>query len=315
MTTGTRVLDQAEGTDWVLYHGDSAEVLKGVPDGSVHLAVFSPPFANVYSYSPSPRDMGNVRGEEEFFAHYRFVTDELRRVMMPGRVVAVHCYDIQRYGATSGVRHRYDFPGDLIRHYEAAGLAHVGRITIDKNPQAQAIRNHPQELLFATLRRDAAKCGVGQADYVLIFRTPGENPVPVEAPIDEETWIAWARPVWGDIREMDILPFAGSKDDDDERHLAPLQIPVIDRCVRLWSNPRETVLSPFAGIGSEGVATLRAGRRFVGIELKESYFRVACRFLRGGEAYGAGRDLFSYVANHTGTAVSQQDTIAAGDDA
>lgn len=290
------IIGQVEGQGWTLIHGDSAEVVPALPERSVHLAVFSPPFANVYSYSPSERDMGNVRNVKEFFEHYHFLTEGLRRVMVPGRVVAVHCYDIQRYGTTHGVRHRYDFPGDLIRHYEAHGFAHIGRITINKNPQTQAIRNHPQELLFATLRRDAAKSGVGQSDYVLIFRTPGENPIPVREPIDEETWIRWAQPVWNDINETDILPFAGSKDNDDERHIAPLQLGVTERCVRLWTNPGEVVLDPFNGIGSAGVATLRAGRKYLGVELKESYFRVAQRFLREAESSGPARDLFSFAA-------------------
>lgn len=291
-----RVIDQAEGEGWILYQGDSAEVLRGLPDGSVHLSVFSPPFSSVYSYSPSERDLGNVRSDAEFFEHFGFVTAELRRVLVPGRVIAMHSYEIQRYGTLHGYRHRYDFPGDLIRHMESQGFAFVARITIDKNPQTQAIRNHPQELLFATLRRDAAKNAPAQADYLLIFRAPGENPIPITAPIDEETWIEWARPVWTDIRETDTLPFAGSKDNDDERHLCPLQLPVIERCVRLWSNPGEVVLDPFAGIGSTPVGALRHGRRAVGIELKRSYFEVAQRFVREAETVKVQPSLFQFGA-------------------
>ncbi len=198
----------------------------------------------------------------------------------------MHTYEIQLYGSKDGRRARYDFPGDCIRHMESVGFNYIARITVDKNPQTAAIRNHPQELLFAQLRRDASKIAPAQADYLLIFRAPGTNPVPIMAPVDENTWIAWAAPVWKDLREMDILPAAGSKDNDDERHLAPLQLSVYERCYRLWSNPGETVLDPFSGIGSGGVVALRTGRKFVGIELKESYFNAATRFLRNEQLQG-----------------------------
>lgn len=290
------VLDQASGDGWTLFNGDCCEVLKGIPDRSVHLVCTSPPFVNVYTYSPSEHDMGNVSGPEEFFQHLSYLTAELRRVMIPGRIVAAHVYEIQRYANDAGVRSRYDFPGDLIRHMESFGFAFVCRITIDKDPQAAAIRNHPQELLFATLRRDASKSAPAQADYVLVFRAPGENPSPVTHPIDENTWIRWARPVWADVRSTDVLPDAGSRDDDDERHLAPLQLSVIERCVKLWTNPGETVLDPFAGIGSVPVVALRSGRRALGVELKPSYFRVARRFLEQEQMQGQ-LGLFAEVAS------------------
>lgn len=289
------VLDQEHGMNWVSYLGDSAEVLKALPDASVHLSIFSPPFEGLYTYSPSERDLGNVRNAAEFFEHFAFITRELLRVMVPGRNVIMHAAEIQRYGNTSDFRHRYDFPGDCIRHMEQIGFPHIGRITIDKNPQAAAIRNHPQELLFATLRRDAAKLAVAQADYLLIFRVPGVNPIPITSPIDEETWIQWAHPVWTDIRETDILPVANAKGDDDERHLCALQLPVIERCVRLWSNVDETVLSPFGGIGSEGVGAIRHGRRAVLCELKEAYWRVGCKNLADAERTGQSRDLFALM--------------------
>lgn len=316
-------MDQAEGDGWVLFNGDSAEVLRGIPDRSVALSVFSPPFSSLYTYTPSVRDLGNVRSRGEFFEHHAFIRDELARAMMPGRIVAAHTAELQEYGTRDGRRGRYDFPGEYVRHMKAGGFTYCGRITIDKNPQTQAIRNHPQELLFATLRKDASKCVPALADYLLVFRAPGENAAPIPHPIDEDAWISWARPVWPyeapsdtdlallaswldldpiwrDIREMDILPAAGSKENDDERHLCPLQLPVIERCVRLWSNPGETVLSPYAGIGSEGVAALRCGRRFVGCELKPSYFKVATRFLREAEAAMATPDLFSYADEAAG---------------
>lgn len=311
-----RVMEEARGENWTLYNGDSAEVLRGIPDRSIGHAVFSPPFSSLYTYTPSARDLGNVRSREEFFEHHAYIRDELARVMMPGRIVAAHTAELQKYGTRDGRRGRYDFPGDYIRHMEAGGLTYCGRVSIDKNPQTQAIRNHPQELLFATLRKDASKCVPALADYLLVFRAPGENVVPIPHPIDEERWIAWAHPVWPyeapadtdaamlaswldldpiwrDIREMDILPAAGSKENDDERHLCPLQLPVIKRCVTLWSNPGETVLSPYAGIGSEGVGAVECGRRFAGCELKPSYFKVAVRFLQDAERRARTPDLFS----------------------
>lgn len=307
--------DVAHGEKWTLFLGDNCDVLKEIPDHTVHLAHFSPPFALVYSYSPSERDMGNCRTNEEFFEHHAFFRNELLRVMVPGRVVAVHIYEIQEYTTKSGSRGRYDFPGDYIRHMEAGGFRWIGRITIGKNPQTQAIRNHPQELLFAQLNRDASKLCVAQADYVLIFRAPGENPVPIHPDVDEDEWIKLASPVWDDqygngIREMDILPDAGSKENDDERHLCALQLPVIARVVRLWSNPGETVLDPFAGIGSVPYQSVLLGRHGLGIELKRSYWEVACRFLAQAESKTKQRDLFSVLAEQE----EQEAALLAGEE-
>lgn len=291
-----RVMDEATGEGWQLFNGDSAEVLKGLPDQSIHLSVFSPPFSSLYTYTPSERDIGNVATHEEFFEHFGYVSRELLRIMVPGRTVAVHTYDLQLFEGTHGRRARYDFPGDVIRHMEGIGFNFMARITIDKNPQVAAIRNHPVELLFATLRKDASKCAPAQADYLLLFHAPGDNPVPVPQPCTEEEWIQWAAPVWKDIRETDVLSLTGSRDNDDERHLCPLQLPVIERCVRLWTNPGETVLDPFSGIGSTGYEALRHGRRYVGIELKPSYFKVAARFLREAEQLKPQRSMFDFEA-------------------
>ena len=297
------IRDEAHGDSWSLFNGDSCDVLPLLPDHSVHLAVYSPPFSSLYTYTPSERDLGNVHTREEFFAHHAFIARELLRIMVPGRVVAVHTYEIQEYGTShiTGRRGRYDFPGDYLRHMEAAGFRWKGRITIDKNAQTQAIRNNPQELLFAQLKRDGAKLCVAQADYVLVFEAPGDNPVPIHPDVDEDTWIRWARPVWSDetgtgsgIREMDILPNAGAKENDDERHLCPLQLPVIERCVRLWSNPGETILDPFAGIGSTPYQAVLLGRRGVGIELKPSYWKCAVAFCQEAEQQTKQPDLFSF---------------------
>lgn len=296
------IRDEMHGEGWSLFNGDSVEVLPMLPAASVHLAVYSPPFSSLYSYSPSDRDLGNVRSPEEFFAHHEWIARELLRVMVPGRVVACHTQEIQLYETRDGRRAKYDFPGAYLRHMESVGFSYQGRITVNKNPQTSAIRNHPVELLFATLRRDASKLVVAPADYLLIFRAPGENPIPIVNPVDEETWIKWAAPVWTaengtGIYETATLPDAGSKENDDERHLCPLQLPLIERCVRLWSNPGETVLDPFSGIGSTVYQAVLLGRCSVGIELKASYHKVAARFCADAEVRAKQRDLFSVLSD------------------
>lgn len=298
-----RIMDQAQGDGWALFNGDSAEVLPGLPDHSIDLSVFSPPFSSTYTYSPSDRDLGNVPNDEVFWQQFSYVTRELLRLMRPGRIIAVHVADLPAYEIKHGFSGRRDFSGDTIRHFTKAGFHYHSRITIDKNPQAQAIRTHSKGLLFAQLERDSAAMWQAWADYLLLFRAPGKNDKAVPANITQNEWIDYARPVWaigdpaGDglidpdaqdwlypvwygIRETDVLGVREARENDDERHLCPLQLPVIERAVRLWSAPGETVLSPFAGIGSEGVGALRHGRRFVGVELKPAYFRVACRNLQ-----------------------------------
>lgn len=295
MVTTRKVLNQAQGEGWMLYNDDSAEVLKGLPDSSVHFSVFSPPFSSTYTYSASERDLGNVRSHEEFFEHFGFITKELLRVMIPGRLVAIHCANLPTYQNTHGASGRYDFRGDVIRHFIEYGFIYHSEITIDKNPQSQAIRNHSKGLLFVQLQRDAAAMWQAWADYIVIMRVPGINPIPVEQNISHETWIEWAAPVWKGIRETDVLPVLEARDEEDERHLCPLQLPVIERCIKLWSNKNEVVLSPFAGVGSEGVVALREGRRFIGIELKPSYFNVAVANLQEAEMVAKGGTLFSWA--------------------
>lgn len=301
------IMDEAHGKNWSLFNGDSAEVLPQLPDHSVHLSVFSPPFSSTYTYSPSDRDLGNVANDDIFWAQFAWISAELLRIMVPGRLVAVHVANLPTYAIRDGASGRKDFRGDTIRHFVEAGFVYHSEVTIDKNPQAQAIRTHSKGLLFVQLKRDSAAMWQAWADYVVVFRAPGVNPAPFTGELSQEEWIESARPVWpvglpeGDglssveeeswiyptwygIRETDVLSNHGARESDDERHLCPLQLPVIDRCVRLWSAPGETVLSPFAGIGSEGVGALRRGRRFVGVELKPSYFKVAADNLNRAEA-------------------------------
>lgn len=297
------VMDEAHGDNWSLYNGDSCEVLPELPSHSIDLSVFSPPFSSTYTYSPSDRDLGNVRSDAEFWEHFRWVSCELLRVMRPGRLVAVHVANLPTYEIRDGASGRKDFRGDTIRHFIEQGFVYHSEICIDKNPQAQAIRTHSKGLLFIQLNRDAAFMWQAWADYVCVFRAPGKNEIPVITDLTQEDWIKFARPVWHDIRETDVLSAHQARDNDDERHLCPLQLPVIERCVRLWAGKGETVLSPFAGIGSEGVGALRHSRRFVGIELKPSYFRVAVDNLRAAEYQSTLPSLFDEelrTATHRG---------------
>jgi DNA modification methylase len=289
------VEDQAEGDGWVMYCGDSVDVLKGLPDDSVGLSVFSPPFVAMYVYTDSAHDLGNSTDLARFFDHYSFVAAELLRVMMPGRTVAVHLAQAQtrkREGQEIGL---LDFRGSMIRCMQEMGFTYYGEVCIDKDPQVKAIRTKDRGLLFKTLAKDSANMRMAQADYLLQFRKPGENPQPIAAGISErygnedgwitpEEWIEWAAPVWyragpdypGGIRETDVLNVSAARDERDERHLCPLQLGVIERAIKLWSAPGDLILSPFAGVGSEGYVAVGLGRRFCGIELKRSYFETAC---------------------------------------
>lgn len=299
--TDLQVMDEAHGDGWALYNGDSAEVLPELPAHSVDLAVFSPPFSSTYTYSPSDRDLGNVGSDDEFFEQFGYITRELLRLLKPGRLAAVHVANLPAYANTHGYSGRRDFRGDVIRHFQAEGFLYHSEITIDKNPQAQAIRTHSRGLLFAQLARDQAWMWQAWADYIVVMRAPGTNEEPVHGDVTHEEWIDWARPVWDDIRETDVLDVGGARESDDERHLCPLQLPVIERCVRLWSAPGETVLSPCAGIGSEGYEAVRLGRRFLGVELKPAYYRVAARNLAKAERARDAATLFDAAEPSTST--------------
>lgn len=279
----TYVTDQESGTNWTLLLGDSCERLTELADDSVDLSVYSPPFASLFTYSPTPRDLGNSASRQEFFAHYAFIIRENLRVTKPGRLCCVHVQQLTMTKSTHGEVGLTDFRGDVIRAYISAGWIFNGEVTVDKDPQAQAIRTKAQALMFATKNRDSSKTRPALADYLLLFRKPGENAVPIKTDVTNDEWIAWARPVWLDVRETNTLNARVARDDADERHICPLQLDFIERCVRLWSNPGETVLSPFAGIGSEVYTAVKYGRRGIGIELKPSYWRTAVNNLRALE--------------------------------
>lgn len=291
----TMVIDQAHGDGWSLYNGDSAEVLPGLPAHSIDMAVFSPPFSLLYTYSATDRDLGNSATDDQFWQHFGFISAELIRVMKPGRNVCVHVAQIPSQKARDGVIGLKDFRGDTIRHFQAAGFTYHGEVCIDKDPQAQAIRTKSKGLLFTQMRKDSVWSRPALADYILIFRAPGENAVPIHPDITNDQWIEWARPIWYGIRETDTLNAAEGREAEDERHICPLQLGTIERCVRLWSNAGETVLSPFAGIGSEGFVSVKQGRRFVGVELKPSYWRAGARNLRRAEAEAKPLDMFAML--------------------
>ena len=297
------VTDDAHGDRWHLMLGDSCERLAEIPDDSIGLSVCSPPFASLYTYSPSLRDLGNCQSRGEFLEHYGFIIREQLRVTMPGRVACVHVQQVTTRKNTEGFIGLTDFRGEVIRAFQDAGWIYFGEVTIWKNPQAQATRTKAHSLMFVTKNRDSAGIRPALADYLLIFRKPGDNavPIPHEAARGEVTnddWIEWASPIWYDqgdggdlggdhlgpvwttIRETDTLNERVAREDADERHLCPLQLDFIERCVRLWSNPGEMVLTPFAGIGSELWVAVKHGRRAVGVELKASYWRTAVDNLR-----------------------------------
>lgn len=299
------VKHQVVTDEYAIYNGDCIEVMSQLPDASVHLTVYSPPFAGLYQYSSDERDMSNCISHDEFFDHYGFCIDQIARVTMPGRISAVHCMDIPL--SNSGCDAMFDLPGRIIREHEARGFAYGGRRVIWKEPLMVRNRTMMKSLHHKTLCEDSTRCSIANADYLLMFRRKGENPVPVvhevgmmyyagerQPPADllghrgmkgdqkqnqfsQYIWRQYASSVWDDIRIDRVLPFRSARDGEDEKHVHPLQLDVIDRAVAMWSNPGETVLTPFMGVGSEVFGAVSLGRRGIGIELKESYFRQAVK--------------------------------------
>ena len=299
------------GENWTMMLGDACERLGEIATDSVDLSVQSPPFAGLFIYSPSPRDLGNSASTGEFMQHYSFVIREQLRVTRPGRWACVHVQNTTTTKATNGHMGVVDFRGDVIREFVKAGWIFGGEVTVFKDPQAQAIRTKAHALMFVTKNRDSAGSRPALADYLLLFRKPGDNAVPIKTDVTNDEWIEWAGPIWRDhhdggwlaedgficpvwfgIRESDTLNVKVARVDADERHITPLQLAFVDRCVRLWSNPGELVLSPFAGIGSELYQAVKRGRRATGVELKPSYFHTAVENLRRLESEMAAPTLF-----------------------
>lgn len=273
--TDAYVTDEAAGENWRLLLGDSCERLAELPDESVDLSVYSPPFASLFTYSPSLRDLGNSASRAEFIEHYGYIIRENLRLTKPGRLACIHVQQLTTTKATHGYTGLTDFRGDVIRAYIDNGWHFHGEVTVNKDPQAQAIRTKAHALTFATKNRDSAGTRPALADYLLLFRKPGDNAVPIKNDVSNDEWIEWAQPVWWDIKETNTLNVRVAREDADERHICPLQLDFIERCVRLWSNPGEVVLSPFAGIGSEVYIARKLGRYGLGVELKPSYWRTA----------------------------------------
>jgi DNA modification methylase len=294
----TAIEERATGEGWELILGDSVQVTSDLESDSIGLSVFSPPFSNLYIYSDREEDLGNSADDVEFFEHFAYLIRELYRVTIPGRIAAVHCKDLPMYAGRDGAAGLRDFPGHTIAAFEAAGWTYHSRVTIWKDPVIEMQRTKNHGLLYKQLRKDSSASRQGMADYVLAFRKweegLGDDPVTHthdEFPLDQ--WQAWASPVWDDIHQTRILRYTEGKTSDDERHICPLQLEVIERCLKLWSNPGDLVLSPFAGIGSEGYEALRWGRRFLGIELKRSYYELAQKNLRSAVESNQQEDLFA----------------------
>ena len=284
-------LDHAEGPNWSLYHGDCVELMRQMPKNSVDLSVFSPPFSSLYIYSDSERDMGNVGGDEDFQESYYHACKALWDVTKPGRNCAIHVKDLVQYSNASeiGARGIRDFSGDCIRTHQAAGWIYHSRIVIWRDPVKEMQKTKNDRLLYKNFRTDAARSGIGLPEYILVFRKwsdgMDETPNVTHDPnvYDLPTWQQWASPVWMDTRETNVLNVKSAKDEQAERHLCPMPLDLTNRCIQMWSNPGDVVLSPFAGIGSEGFEALKLGRKFIGCELKDSYFQTAAKNLRDAE--------------------------------
>jgi DNA modification methylase len=287
-------IDQVATDRYTAIHGDCVDALRGLPDHCIGYSIFSPPFASLYTYSNSPRDMGNVRDDAEFFAHLDFLIAELRRVMKPGRNVSFHCMDMPASKERDGHIGLKDFPGDLIRAFQRHGFIFHAKATIWKDPVTAMTRTKALGLLHKSIRERSEMTRMGIPDYLITMRAPGEAEEHVTHTAEEfpvEVWQKVASPVWMDINPSDTLQYMSAREHDDERHICPLQLGVIRRGVMLWTNPNDIVLSPFMGIGSEGYVALEMSRRFVGVELKASYFKQAAANLALVQAKSA--DLFA----------------------
>ena len=282
------VIDQAIGENYALYNGDSCEVLKGIPESSIHYEIFSPPFASLYTYSNSERDLGNCRTTTEFYEQFKYIVSELYRVLMPGRLVSFHCMDLPLSKERDGIIGIRDFRGEMIRLFEDAGFVLHSQVCIWKDPVTAMQRTKALGLLHKQIKKDSCMSRQGIPDYLVTMRKPGENPERVthtneSFPVD--VWQRYASPVWMNINPSDTLQASSAKEDKDERHICPLQLGVIRRGINLWTNPGDTVLTPFLGIGSEAVVALQQGRKAIGIELKSSYYKQAVRNCEGTQAY------------------------------
>ena len=303
------VIDQEITENYSIYHADTVEVARALPENSVHFSVFSPPFETLYTYSNSDRDMGNSKSSDEFWTHYRFLIAEQFRVMKPGRLIAIHCMNLPTSKANHGYIGIRDFRGELIRAYSDAGFYYHSEVCIWKDPVVAMQRTKALGLLHKQLKKDSAMSRQGIPDYLVVMRKPGANEEPVTGALDHfvgedipanfkpveyddgrrawvpgndeatpiDIWQRYASPIWMDINQTNTLQYQTARDSDDERHICPLQLDVIERAIQLWTNPGDVVWSPFMGIASEGYVAIQQGRKFIGAELKASYFQLARR--------------------------------------
>lgn len=325
----TKVKDQASGKNWTIWNGDCVEVARGLPDASVGMTVYSPPFESLYTFSDDPRDMSNCRDKETFWTHYKFLIGEVLRATKPGRLCAVHCMQLPTSKMRDGFIGIRDFRGEIVRAHQDAGWYFHSEVMIRKDPVAAMQRSKSIGLLHKQVVKDSTISRMALADYVVVFRKPGENPEPVSGPFDayygSETtpdgalrsdsafrgtshdlpgspwysvavWQRYAESVWLDIAQGDVLSRKDARDEPDEAHISPLQLTVIRRCIDLWSNPGDVIFSPFTGIGSELYVALQMGRKAIGSELKPSYFKQAVKNLTDIETSGRAGDLFDVSA-------------------
>lgn len=332
------VHDQCLTENYALYNGDCLEVMPTLPDGAIGFSIYSPPFGGLYNYSSSERDLSNCRDYNEFFEHYAFVVEEIRRLTMPGRLTAVHCMDVP--SGNSGLDYLMDFPGDIIRLHAKHGFRYVARYHVWKEPLAVRNRTMTKALAHKGIVDDSSRCTVASADYLLVFRRDGKNPEPIahpnglmeyagerEIPRDLYVYRGWqgnqiqnryshwiwrqyASAFWDDIRINRVLPFKQARDEEDERHVHPLQLDVIDRALVLWSNPGDSVLTPFMGVGSEVYAAVRQGRRGIGVELKPSYYRQAVANCSEALSHVSSQESIDFAAPEPGIYAEWSETEA-----
>lgn len=299
------VLNQSSGENWMLYNGDSCELMTAIPSNSIHYSVFSPPFSSLYTYSNSDRDLGNSRNDAEFFEQFNFIIRELYRILIPGRVVSIHCMNLPTSKERDGYIGIKDFRGDIIREFQKSGFIYHSEVCIWKDPVTAMQRTKALGLLHKQLKKDSCMSRQGIPDYVVTMRKPGENPERVthtneSYPVSKwqtvasPIWNEYASPVWWDINPSDTLNGRNCKEEEDERHICPLQLPVIERCIGLWTNEGDTVFTPFAGIGSEVYQAILMGRKGIGIELKKSYYDQAVINCQDAESQTKELTLFDF---------------------
>ena len=292
-----------------MYNGDSCEVLKSIPDNKIHHICYSPPFKSLYTYSASERDLGNCKTDEQFYEHFSFIAKELYRVLMPGRIMAVHCMTIPTMKERDGYIGLSDFRGDLIRLFESMGFIWHSEHIIPKDPLIEAVRTKALGLMHKQLIKDSSMCRAGLPDFLEAFRKPGENTEPCKKPkgiveyfgeneptdgvLSHERFRRWATTVWSDVRQTKTLNYRAARQKEDERHICPISLDVPARTIQFWTNPGDIVLSPFAGIGSEGYQAVKMGRKFLGIELKSSYYKQAVKNIKSVETTERQQELFA----------------------